>query len=79
MEQKIIVEIFGETYTLKTDQDPEYLKKLASVVDKEMRAVAQRGNLSGARVGALAALKLADEYFQIKKDYDEIMDLVKKR
>ena len=79
MDQKVIVEIFGESYPLKTDQDPEYLKKLASVVDREMRAVAQRGNFSGARVGALAALKLADEYFQIKKDFDELTELVRKK
>ncbi len=79
MEQKIVVEIFGESYPLKTDQDPEYLKKLASFVDQEMRAVAKRGNFSGARVGALTALKLADEYFQIKKDFEELAELVRKR
>ena len=79
MDQKIIVEIFGESYPLKTDRDPEYLKKLASFVDKEMRSIAQRGNFSSARVGALTALKLADEYFQLKKDFDELAELVKKR
>ena len=31
MEQKVVVEIFGEKFSLKTDQDPEYLQKLASV------------------------------------------------
>lgn len=79
MDQKIVVEIFGESYPLKTDQDPEYLKMLAAFVDKEMRAVAQRGNFSGARVGALTALKLADEYFQIKKDFEELAELVRKK
>ena len=80
MEKKVIVDIFGEKFSLKTDQDPEYLKKLAAVVDKEMRAASRQvNNLSGARVGALAALKLADEYFQLKKDFDELTELVKKR
>jgi len=79
MDQKVVVEIFGESYPMKTDQDPEYLKKLAAVVDREMREAAKRGNFSGARVGALAALKLADEYFQLKKDFDELAELVKKR
>lgn len=80
MEQKVIVDIFGEKFSLKTDQDPEYLKKLAAVVDKEMRTASRQvNNLSGARVGALAALKLADEYFQLKKDFDELAELVKKR
>ncbi len=45
-----------------------------------MRAASRQvNNLSGARVGALAALKLADEYFQLKKDFDELAELVKKR
>ena len=79
MDQKIVVEIFGESYPLKTDRDPEYLKKLASFVDREMRATAQRGNFAGVRVGALTALKLADEYFQIKKDFEELAELVRKK
>ena len=79
MDQKIVVEIFGESYPLKTDRDPEYLKKLASFVDREMRATAQRGNFSGVRVGTLTALKLADEYFQIKKDFEELAELVRKK
>ena len=77
MEQKIVVEIFGESYPLKTDQDPEYLRKLAALVDSEMRAAAQQTTtFSGARVGAMAALKIADEYFQLKKDYDELVAMV---
>ncbi len=77
MEQKIVVEIFGESYPLKTDQDPAYLRKLAALVDSEMRAAAQQTpDFSGARVGALAALKIADAYFQIKRDYDELVAMV---
>lgn len=80
MEQKIVVEIFGESYPLKTDQDPAYLKRLAALVDREMREAARRTNsLSGARAGALAALKLADSYFRMKKDYDELAELLRRR
>ena len=64
MDQKVVVEIFGETFSLKTDQDPEYLQMLASVVDKEMRAVSRQvNNLPPIRIGVLAALKLADENY----------------
>ncbi len=80
MDQKVVVEIFGEKFSLKTDQDPEYLQKLASVVDKEMRTVSRQGNnLAPVRIGVLAALKLADEYFQLKKDFDEMAELARKR
>ena len=80
MDQKVVVEIFGEKFSLKTDQDPEYLQMLASVVDKEMRTVSRQvNNLPPVRVGILAALKFADEYFQTKKDFDEMADLARKR
>ena len=80
MDQKVVVEIFGEKFSLKTDQDPEYLQMLASVVDKEMRAVSRQGNnLPPVRIGVLAALKLADEYFQLKRDFDEMAELARKR
>ena len=80
MDQKVVVEIFGEKFSLKTDQDPEYLQSLAAVGDKEMRAVSRQvNNLAPVRVGVLAALKLADEYFQLKKDFDEMADLVRKK
>ncbi len=79
MEQKVVVEVFGEKFSLKTDQDPEYLQKLAALVDKEMRAVSRQvNNLPPVRVGVLAALKIADEYFQIRKDFEEMADLVRK-
>ncbi len=80
MDQKVVVEIFGEKFSLKTDQNPEYLQKLASVVDKEMRTVSRQvNNLAPVRIGVLAALKLADEYFQLKKDFDEMAELARKR
>ena len=80
MDQKVVVEIFGEKFSLKTDQDPEYLQMLASVVDKEMRAVSRQvSNLPPVRISVLAALKLADEYFQLKRDFDEMAELAKNR
>ena len=79
MEQKVDVEVFGEKFSLKTDQDPEYLQKLAALVDKEMRAVSRQvNNLPPVRVGVLAALKIADEYFQIRKDFEKMADLLRK-
>ena len=80
MDQKVVVEIFGEKFSLKTDQDSEYLQMLAAIVDKEMRAVSRQvNNLPPVRVGVLAALKLADEYYQLKKDFDEMAELARKR
>ena len=77
---KVPVEIFGTTYPLRTDGDPEYLKKLAKMVDTHMKSVAQRTrSFSGPRIGVLAALELADEYCKLKKDYDELLALLEEK
>ena len=42
-----------------------------------MRDVAKKTrSFSGMKIGVLAALQLADEYYKLKKDYDELLALL---
>lgn len=80
MNNKIMVEIFGEQYPLRTDSDAEYVRKLAAMVDENMRDVARKTKtFSGNKLSVLAALQIADEYYRLKSDYDELLDLMKKK
>lgn len=77
MENKVVVDIFGESYPLKSDNNPEYVRMLAELVDRNMRDVAAKTrSFSGNKIGVLAALQLADEYCKLKKDYDELVELL---
>lgn len=77
---RVVVDIFGEQYPLKSDADVAYIQKLAVMVDTQMRHVAQAsGSLSGMRIGILAALQIADRYLQLKKDYDELLALINEK
>ena len=77
MENKVIVDIFGESYPLKSDNNADYIRMLADMVDKNMRDVATKTrSFSGNKIGVLAALQLADEYCKLKKDYDELVELL---
>ena len=74
---KVIVEIFGETYPLKSDEPADYVRRLAKLVDDNMRDVAKKTrSFSGTKIGVLAALQIADEYYKLKKDYDELLALL---
>ena len=74
--ERVEVEINGEIYRLRTD-DKEGLKKIVQMVDGTMKAIAQNTRtFSGSRIGVLAALKLAEDYYQLKKDYDELLELL---
>ena len=77
MENKVIVDIFGESYPLRSDNNADYIRMLADMVDKNMREVATKTrSFSGNKIGVLAALQLADEYCKLKKDYDELVELL---
>ncbi len=56
------VHIFGQVYRLKSDEDPDRVKRLAELVDRKMNTIADRGgSADNYRVAVLAALELAEE------------------
>ena len=74
--QRVVVEIFGDSYPLKTD-DPEHLKVLAKGVDQLMKRTARSvSSFDGTKIAVLTALQLADEYDKLKQDYDELVELL---
>lgn len=75
---KVTVEIFGETYALKGDMDPERVKRLARIVDEQMKIVA-KGNhrLPAARVAVLAAMNFCDDYLKLETDYQDLLGILK--
>jgi len=65
----IRVEIYDESYHLR-GTDPVYIQRLADVVDAKMRAVAQHtSTVDSLHVAVLAALNIADEYYQLKRKH----------
>ena len=79
LSKRIVVEIFGDTYPLKTD-DPEHLEKIAADVDALMKQTARRVNsFDGTKIAVLSALHLAEEYQQLKKDYDDLVELLNEK
>jgi len=61
----IQVEIFGQTYNLKSGGDAGYIVSLAAYVDGKMREVARETKaVDTLRVAILAALNIADEHRQ---------------
>ena len=69
MTNKNKVNIFGQVYTVKGEADTEYMYELASFVDEKMIKMSEnlgsKKNIS--QIAILAALNIADEYFQLLK------------
>lgn len=69
LDSKLVqVEIFGQVYKLKAEDDPAYVESLAAYVDRKMREVA-RGtkNVDSMKLAVLAALNIADEHHRAQK------------
>ena len=66
------VEIFGQTYLVRGDGDPNYLLELARFVDSRMRDVAaQVATVDPAKIAILAALNIADEFSRYRRQREE--------
>jgi cell division protein ZapA len=68
----VVVDIYDQVYQLR-GTDPEYIEKLASIVDAKMRAVSAHGTtVDSLRVAVLAALNIADELTALRTRYDAL-------
>ena len=66
---KLEVDIFGGTYHVRAEKNPDHLRGLADLVDSKMKEVAgQVATVDTARIAILAALNLADELVQSQGD-----------
>ena len=71
-EQSIRVEIYNQTYSIRSDGDNEYILRLAEYVDSKMREISS-GTLTvdSLKVAILAALHVADEYHRLKSQHEQ--------
>jgi cell division protein ZapA len=78
--QSVKVNIFGQTYTINGDAPREYILQIAEYLNGKMEEVtSSTATTSLAQVAILAALNIADEYFQLKKIKTGVDSEVQKR
>jgi cell division protein ZapA len=68
----IRVEIYNQTYNIRSDGDSEYITQLAEFVDGRMREISS-GTLTvdSLNVAILAALHIADELHRLKRLHEQ--------
>ena len=68
----IRVEIYNQTYNIRSDGDTEYIIQLAEFVDSRMREISS-GTLTvdSLKVAILAALHIADELHRLKHVHEQ--------
>ena len=71
------VEIFGEKYTLRADEEAGHIQKVAQYVDGKFSQVAKSSpTLSTSKMAILTSLNIADELIRLEEDKEKLEDLV---
>jgi len=69
-ESTIRVEIYNQTYSIRSDGDNKYILRLAEYVDRKMREISSGTmTVDSLKVAILAALHIADELHQTQNTY----------
>lgn len=72
------VTIYGQQYTVKGKADPSYITSVAKYVNDKMEEIENTLSSfqSPLRIAILAAMNIADEYFNSKKENEDILRTV---
>ncbi len=66
-ERFVEIKIFGQTYTVKTDEEEEYIRRVAQYVNEKMEEVLRKTkSVSTLNVAILTALNIADDLLREK-------------
>ena len=73
MKRLIEVDIFGQTFTVNSEDDDQYVRKLASFVDQRMRQITGSANVTvPLRVAIMAGLSIADELLKVSQQETDL-------
>ena len=80
MTNKVRVSIYGNTYTIQGDASPDYIDSLSRYINAKMEEVAgSMPSASTVQVAILAALNIADEYFQLRDIQSSVTTDIEKK
>jgi cell division protein ZapA len=80
LEKPITVNILGNEYVIKSEEDSEKVCKIAEYVNEKIKEInIDSEGLSEKRKIILVALNIANDYFQALKERDELIISVQQR
>ncbi len=78
--QTTTVQIYGREFKLRASEDGEYVQQIARYVDEKMRSISEESNMvANEKVAIMAAINIADELFQHRKQSANEMSDVEAR
>jgi len=76
--QSVEVQILGQSYSIKTEENEDYIKSLAKYIDEKLKEIYSAvPNINQTRATVMAAFGIADELFKLKtgqEDFDRMVE-----
>lgn len=80
MEKPVTVNILGNEYSIKSEEDTEQVYKIAEYMNEKVKEIDDNTEgLSEKKKFILVALNIANDYFQVKKERDELLSGIRQR
>ncbi|HDZ62655.1 MAG TPA: cell division protein ZapA [Nitrospirae bacterium] len=74
------VKILGQSYSVRTDEDEAYIKKLAQYVDEKLKEIYSAApNVNHIKAAIMTALGIADEFFKIKMSQEDLDKMIEEK
>ena len=67
---RVELTLLGQTLTVRTEADPEYVRTLARYLEERVAALAKSGVKEPMAALTLAALDITDELFRAREDHE---------
>lgn len=81
MGETVKIEVFGQEYSIKSDNgDEDHVKMIAQYVNEKIKDILSNTEVTiRLDVAILAALDVAHDYFSLKEDHDKLIEAIESR
>jgi cell division protein ZapA len=76
----IEVQILGQNYSIRTDEEEKYIKSLAKYIDEKLKEIySVAPNITQSRAMVMTAFGIADELFKLKTELQNIDRMIEEK
>ena len=78
--RSVEVRILGQSYSIKTDENEEYIRSLAQYVDEKLKEIySVAPNVSQTKATVMAAFGIADELFKLRMEQQDLDRMIEEK
>ncbi len=75
--RSVEVQILGQSYSIKTDEDEDYVKSLAGYIDEKLKEIySVAPNVNQTKATVMVAFGIADELFKLRMERENLDKLI---